>query len=187
MYVHNPFGQPAEDFDRETAGFRVGRRIRTIRNEEGLSQRELGDKVGLNANRVQQYENGARKPKLELCKQFAAALDVETNALLDPQVANYIGAMYAFFEMETLYDLRLKDIDGQICICFGENQFDTRVITMNRNLKAWYDRRKAMEEQLRNAESEEEKKQIVYEYRMWEWKFPRSIEYRRTTPSSDQQ
>ena len=29
---------------------------------------------------------------------------------------------------------------------------------MNRNLKAWYDRRKAMEEQLRNAESEEEKK-----------------------------
>jgi transcriptional regulator with XRE-family HTH domain len=187
MYVHNPFGQPAEDFDRETAGFRVGRRIRTIRNEEGLSQRELGDKVGLNANRVQQYENGARKPKLELCKQFAEALDVETNALLDPQVANYIGAMYAFFEMETLYDLRLKDIDGQICICFGENHFDTRVITMNRNLKAWYDRRKAMEEQLRNAESEEEKKQIVYEYHMWEWNFPRSIEYRRTTPSSEQQ
>ena len=58
---------------------------------------------------------------------------------------------------------------------------------MNRNLKAWYDRLKAMEEQLRNAESEEEKKQIVYEYHMWEWKFPRSIEYRRTTPSSDQQ
>ena len=47
---------------------------------------------------------------------------------------------------------------------------------MNRNLKAWYDRRKAMEEQLRNAESEEEKKQIVYEYHMWEWNFPHLIE-----------
>lgn len=43
----NPFWPAIEDINRETVGFRVGRRIRTIRFEEDLSQRELGDKAGL--------------------------------------------------------------------------------------------------------------------------------------------
>ena len=116
MYVYNLFGTAPEDFDCETTPSRVGRRIRAIRQEEDMSQGELGEKVGLNANRIQQYENGARNPKFELCKQIAEALKVEFSALLDPQVASYIGAMFAFFEMETLYDLRLKEVDGQICV-----------------------------------------------------------------------
>lgn len=172
MYVYNPFGQPIEDINRETEGSRIGRRIRAIRMEEGLSQTELGEKVGLNANRIQQYENGARRPKFELCKQIAKALDVETSALLDPQIANYIGAMYAFFEMETLYDLRLKSIDGQVCICFGESQNDMRVSTMNKNLMFWFERRKKLEEDIINADTEEEKKRLLHEYHMWEWNFP---------------
>ena len=176
MYVYNPFGQSPEDFDRETAGSRVGRRIRTIREEEGKTQTELGEAVGLNANRIQQYENGARNPKFELCKQIAEALEVETSALLDPQIASYIGAMFAFFEMETLYDLRLKEVDGQMCICFGESQNDINVSTMNKNLKMWHDRRKQMEEDILNATSEEEKKNIIHEYHMWEWNFPHSMD-----------
>lgn len=176
MYVYNPFGQSPEDFDRETAGSRIGRRIRAIREEKGITQTELGESVGLNANRIQQYENGARNPKFELCKQIAEALEVETSALLDPQISSYIGSMFAFFEMETLYDLRIKEVDGQMCICFGESQFDTRVSTMNRNLKAWSERRKKMEEDILNATSEEEKKKIIHEYHMWEWNFPHSMD-----------
>ena len=174
MYMFNPFGQTIEDINKETAGSRIGRRIRTIRMEEELSQSDLGEKVNLNANRIQQYENGARKPKFELCKQIAEALEVEESALLDPQVASYIGAMYAFFEMETLYDLRLKEIDGQIYICFGESQNDMRVSTMNKNLKLWFERRKNLEEDILKAESEEEKKRIIHAYHMWEWNFPYS-------------
>lgn len=187
MYVYNLFGQPSEDFDRETAAYRVGKRLRTIRNEAGLSQTELGEKVGLNANRVQQYENGARKPKFDMCKAFATALDVQTSALLDPQVATYIGSMYAFFEMETLYDLRLKEVDGQICLCFGENQNDIRTTEMNQNLRAWFERRKEMEKKVLSAKSEEERRQIIHEYHMWEWNFPRSLEYRKTdSPDGEQ-
>ena len=174
MYKYNPFAQSPEDFDRETFGSRIGRRIRAVRIEKGMSQKELGEKVGLSANRIQQYENGARNPKLELCKQIAEALGVKTIALLDPQVANYIGAMYAFFEMETFYDLRLKEVNGQMCICFGESQNDTRVATMNKNLKIWSERRQKMETDILNAGSEEEKKRILYEYHMWECNFPSS-------------
>ncbi len=176
MYVYNPFGTSPEDFDRETAPSRIGRRIRAIRQEAEISQGELGEKVGLNANRIQQYENGARNPKFELCKQIADVLEVEASALLDPQIASYIGSMFAFFEMETLYDLRLKEVDGQMCICFGESQQDINVSTMNKNLKAWYDRRKQMEADILKASSEEEKKKIIHEYHMWEWNFPHSME-----------
>jgi len=176
MYAYNPFGTAPEDFDRETAPSRIGRRIRAIRQEEDMSQGDLGEKVGLNANRIQQYENGARNPKFDLCKQIAEALEVEASALLDPQVASYIGAMFAFFEMETLYDLRLKEVDGQMCICFGESQNDINVSTMNKNLKAWYERRKQMEADILNASSEEEKKKMIHEYHMWEWNFPHSMD-----------
>ena len=90
-------------------------------------------------------------------------------------MASYIGAMFAFFEMETLYDLRLKEVDGQMCICFGESQHDINVSSMNRNLKAWHDRRKQMEADILEDSSEEEKKRIIHEYHMWEWNFPHSM------------
>lgn len=156
---------------KESTVSRIGRRIRAIRMEKGLSQADLGEKVSLNANRIQQYENGAHTPRYEQCKKIAEALDVEISALLDPPVATYMGAMYAFFEMETLFDLRIKEIDGQIHLCFGENQNDINVSTMNRNLKTWYERRKKMEEEILNTFSEEEKKEILHAYNMWEWNF----------------
>ena len=176
MYRYNAFGQSMEDFDAEKSGARIGRRIRAIRTEQGLSQGELGEKVGLNANRIQQYENGARKPKLPLVKQIAEALEVEASSILDPQVSSYTGAMYAFFEMENLYDLRLKEVDGQICICFGEGMLDVRVGAMNKHLKQWFERRKKLEEDLLNAETEKEKKDILYDYHMWERNFPFSTD-----------
>jgi len=135
MYAYNPFRTAPKNVHRKTAPSRIGKRIRAIRQEEGMSQGDLGEKVGLNADRIQQYENGARNPKFELCKQIAEVLNVDVNALLDPQAANYIGAMYTFFEMEALYDLRLKEVDGQMCICFGENQNDIHVSTMNKNME----------------------------------------------------
>ena len=53
--------------------------------------------MGLDQNRVQQYENGKRKPKIPLLKKFAAALGVETIALMDPNTESFVGAMYALF------------------------------------------------------------------------------------------
>ena len=41
-----------------------------IRESQGLSQAELGEKVGLSADRIQKYENGARKPKNDMLKNI---------------------------------------------------------------------------------------------------------------------
>ena len=83
IMVNNPFGQDPMDFNEETAADRIGARIRNIRNAKGMSQGELGEKIGLNADRVQKYENGARKPKPDMLKRIASALDVCVDDLLE--------------------------------------------------------------------------------------------------------
>ena len=54
------------DFSEESATYRIGDRIRNIRKEKGLSQADLGSLVGLSADRIQKYKNGARRPKHDL-------------------------------------------------------------------------------------------------------------------------
>ena len=135
LMVHNPFGQDAADFNEETSADRIGRRIRAIRIEKGMSQAELGQAMGLTADRIQKYENGVRKPKFDMLKQFAYVLGVETIALMDPVVSNYIGAMFAFFEMEELYELEVKKDGAKYSLQFG-NGFTG---TMNEYLKEWYE------------------------------------------------
>lgn len=168
--VHNPFGQDASDFNEETSADRIGRRIRAIRIEKGLSQAELGQAMGLTADRIQKYENGARKPKFDMLKQFAYVLGVETIALMDPVVSNYIGAMFAFFEMEELYELEVKKDGAKYSLQFG-NGFTG---TMNDYLKEWYEERETIRTRMENA-TEEEKAAILKEYHEWEKTFPKAL------------
>ena len=48
----------------------IGKRIRNIRILNGLSQSELGEKLGLTADRIQKYENGARNHDISDSKCF---------------------------------------------------------------------------------------------------------------------
>ena len=43
----------------------------------GISQKELGKRMGVSAAMVAQYENDLRKPKLETIQRFADALQIE--------------------------------------------------------------------------------------------------------------
>ena len=161
---------------KESSAERIGRRIRSARLDRGLSQGELGDLVGLNANRVQQYENGARKPKLDLLKKFAAALEIETISLIDPVVSSYIGAMYAFFEMEEPFELKVdKDSNGKVFLQFGDGINGA----LNEYLKNWY-----IESTLLNLWNEindnieinqEELNYHLNYYKNWKRNFPKDL------------
>ena len=56
IVVNNPFGQDPMDFNENTSADRVGLRIREIREAQGMTQAELGEKIGLNGDRVQKYD-----------------------------------------------------------------------------------------------------------------------------------
>jgi len=55
----------------------VGKRIRLIRRQEGLTQAELAEKAGLSDNFIGLIERGVGHPTLETLEQIAKALNVK--------------------------------------------------------------------------------------------------------------
>lgn len=160
-------GEDFADINEDRSGARVGERIKKIRETREMSRAELGALVGLDQNRVQQYENGKRKPKIPLLKKFAAALGVETIALMDPITESYVGAMHALFQMEEKLDMKVVKKDGCYYLQFGDGRFDG----MNSYLSKWYEVRHELDEAMPKLTDEERKKKI-FDYNMFEWTYP---------------
>ncbi len=55
----------------------VGRRLRQIRTEQGLSQEVVADYVGLTFQQVQKYENGSNRVSASRMVDFASLFKVE--------------------------------------------------------------------------------------------------------------
>ena len=62
----------------------TGQLIRIARKKAKLSQRELGEKLGVSGSMIGQYENNLRNPKRETLEKIAAALNVSISALCPP-------------------------------------------------------------------------------------------------------
>ena len=171
--VDNPLAQDPIDFYDETVASRMGNRIRIIRVEKGMSQAELGNLVGLTADRIQKYENGARKPKKDLLKNIAAALGVSTLALVDPNTTSRVGAMYALFELENRFNMKIektpedKPPGMSLTVDFRDSMYEY--------MKEWYDVYSAMRTEMESASSEAEKTEILKAYHNWEWTFPKGL------------
>lgn len=54
----------------------TGQRIKAARKAAGMTQKELGDKLGLSFQSIAQWENDLRNPKMETLERIADALDV---------------------------------------------------------------------------------------------------------------
>jgi transcriptional regulator with XRE-family HTH domain len=60
----------------------LGERIRTLRKEAGWSQAELGEKAGVDSQRISRYENGRITPSLDAIVRIAEAFNVSIDHLL---------------------------------------------------------------------------------------------------------
>lgn len=64
----------------------IGKRIKDIRIEKGMSQQELGDMIGVTKVSVCGYENGTRTPSLETFCMLADIFETTTDYLLGREV-----------------------------------------------------------------------------------------------------
>lgn len=82
----------------------IGDKIKHIRNFRGLTQKELGLKIGLDAksadNRIAQYETNYRVPKKDMLVQIAEALDVNVMNFTDSTPGCAEDIMFTFFWMD---------------------------------------------------------------------------------------
>ena len=167
MLVRNPFADQI-DFIEETSAGRIGRRIKDIRTMRGYSQADLGGMVGLTADRIQKYENGARKPKQEMLNKIAYALGVGIDALEDPTPASNYNVMHTLFEMEAFYGLKIKREDKKICLYFDNN-------SLNNYLEEWYEKYLEIKRSIDESEKKEEKEELAKEYFFWKAEFPKAL------------
>ncbi|GGZ51943.1 helix-turn-helix domain-containing protein [Streptomyces rubiginosohelvolus] len=60
----------------------IGRRIRALREDRGLTQIQLGERAGMDHKTVHRIEYATSDPSLSMLLRLAAALDVELAELV---------------------------------------------------------------------------------------------------------
>ena len=136
-----------------------------------MTQADLGEAVGLNADRIQQYENGFRKPKAELLKKIAGALGVSTLSLVDPTTTSLVGSMYAFFELEELFKAKVEKSPGDdnaICLSINDRS------ELYPYMKAWLEVCDQVNARLEASSSDKDRDRILQSYRNWKRTYPQS-------------
>lgn len=72
----------------------IGEKIRQIRKEKGLTQKELADKAGLSTMSIRRYENGERVAPEKLLKSIARALNLPESFFLDERLPEIVVPGY---------------------------------------------------------------------------------------------
>ena len=107
----------------------LSEKIKRLRKERGVTQRELAGLAGLNVNLVSKYETGRLTPKLENIRKIAEALDVNADHFLDGAVSGSGGIcdlkLYKKFKMIEGMDEKSRKL-----ACLIANELITSVPTL---------------------------------------------------------
>ena len=67
--------------------YEIGKRIRKYREDRGLSQKELADKIGVSNSRISNWEKGINRPDADILAALCRALNVSPSELLDVRLS----------------------------------------------------------------------------------------------------
>lgn len=109
----------------------IGTRIKRVRTLRGITQKELGVRLGYserNADiRIAQYESGKRTPKEDVINGIAHILEVSPEALKIPDIESYHGFIFTLFELEEQFGLTVDKAD---CMPFLRLDNDPTITTI---------------------------------------------------------
>lgn len=143
----------------------IGNKIRFFRNLRGYTQDELGHKIGLQGDRVRQYENGIRTPKADMLKALADALDVDVAALSDINIKSEEDIMHVLFELEDNFSIDIEKQSGKTVLVIDNE--DSRNSILNTYLNYWYDKKQVFS----LDKYSDAKDPRVIDYRSWRGRF----------------
>ena len=150
----------------------IGQRIKYFRNRIGMTQKQLGEKLGFKGKtsdvRMAQYESEARVPKIDLVKEMAQIFDVDARAITVPDIDTYDGLMHTLFALEDMYGLKIKNISGQPYLCL-DRSISAPGSSVDQMLRAWMEQA----DKLDNGEISKE------EYDEWRYRCPELDTYQR--------
>lgn len=88
----------------------IGEQIKKYRLEAKLSQRELGERLGISQQQIAQYENGKRIPKIETINNIAGALGVGVRRLYPDFSMDEWRQTNTYRESKKRYDTAIRGI-----------------------------------------------------------------------------
>lgn len=68
--------------------YEIGNRIRKYREEFGLSQTQLAERIGVSNSRVSNWEQGINRPDADMLAEICMALNVSPSLLLGIQISS---------------------------------------------------------------------------------------------------
>ena len=95
----------------------IGKAIKLVRKQKGLSQEQLGNKIGLSGNAISQIEIGATFPQKDNIKNICNALDIPVAYLLffcisDEDLPEKSRAIFNALQ-QPIKDILIEDIKTQ--------------------------------------------------------------------------
>ena len=104
---------------------KIGDKIKKARGDAGLTQKELGKKIGITAMGISYLEKGLRKIKVDDIVKIAEQLNVEKSYLLEPITGKPIGnnGSSSTFNLRSDFELEeseKKDTEGKINDAFKD-------------------------------------------------------------------
>ena len=67
--------------------YELGNRIKRLRKELGISQKELAERIGVSNSRVSNWEQGINRPDADILADICKALNVSPSELLDVRLS----------------------------------------------------------------------------------------------------
>ncbi len=93
----------------------IGKRLRLIRERMGITQAEVGNKLGIQSQHVSKYERGETVPTWENLIKLTELYDVNINWLLTGKGSMFLSPVnYSIPEEKNIYAVRDLEPDGQI-------------------------------------------------------------------------
>lgn len=113
----------------------IGENIKKIRVKKKLSQKTLGNILGVSQAMIAQYETGKRIPKIETVDKIATALDVSRSALLTDVSPKEKGSVVkiGIEDMVKDFNIEVDDIKGDI------SSIALEIVTQRKKYIKFYD------------------------------------------------
>ena len=117
----------------------VGYKLYELRRSRGLTQAELGRRVGVSEAAIRAYETGKRRPKRVHLERIAEALGIRYEAIADYGIDDVDEVIHLLFRLGEDWKLRpVEVVDGHYFLDSHDQDIFNAV-------KAWGEMRKRLE------------------------------------------
>lgn len=112
----------------------LGVRIKYYRQKNGLTQKQLGEAVGVVESAIRNYELGKRNPDIQTLQNIALELGVDFYTLYSPYHFDPSASIHALFQMQELYGLEPEEVNGEIVLKVNKKESELKPY-----LEYWYE------------------------------------------------